>query len=170
MIEEQKQHQPPPLGPAWQGWESYRHFAQSVKADLRYVRSKGASNFLAEVLASCESRKITIPQEKIFWRARIGCEEEEVVDSEDAELSVSHIEDRVRQRPSADSATEKRALSIFVAVYLTYSDTGRSNFRIAARAVRVALGREAALRSPECGSWSLNHTLSSVIFTLKQHS
>ena len=38
----------PPLGPAWEGWESYNQFAESVKSDLRYVRSNLADGFLAE--------------------------------------------------------------------------------------------------------------------------
>jgi hypothetical protein len=67
-----------PLGPAWWGLESYRQFAQSVKTDLRYVRSKGASDFLNEVLASSGNRKLTIPRGHIYWRARLGCEYEEV--------------------------------------------------------------------------------------------
>ncbi len=91
MTDEQKQT--PIFGPAWRGWESYRQFAQSVKADLRYVRSKPASGFLEEVLASCESRKLTIPKGSFFWRARLGCEDEVITDA-GGDITVSHIEER----------------------------------------------------------------------------
>jgi hypothetical protein len=45
--------------PAWFGSESYREFAQSVKNDLRYVRSVSANQFLDEVriIANSSSRK-----------------------------------------------------------------------------------------------------------------
>ncbi|MDE5443202.1 hypothetical protein GWG65_17435 [Bradyrhizobium sp. CSA207] len=49
--------------PTWQGWHSYDQFVQSVKSDLRYVRSPSANGFLDEVLASCLSRKLTIPKD-----------------------------------------------------------------------------------------------------------
>jgi hypothetical protein len=89
---------PPPLGPAWEGWESYNLFAESVKSDLRYVRSKAANSFLEEILASCATRKLTVPQKRIFWRARLGCEEREVTDVEDGDLHVTHIEERPHGR------------------------------------------------------------------------
>jgi len=57
-----------PLG----GWETYRLFAVSVKANLRYVRYRAANDFLDNVLDSCGNRKIAIPQGSIYWRARLG--------------------------------------------------------------------------------------------------
>jgi hypothetical protein len=81
------------FGPAWRGWESYGVFARSVKSDLRYVRSKATNYFLDGVLASCGSRKIVIPQKKTYWRARLGCEYEEVA-IEDDDITVTHEEDR----------------------------------------------------------------------------
>jgi hypothetical protein len=85
---------PFPLGAAWKGWESYNQFAGSVKSNLRFVRSKTASSFLDEILASCTGRRVTIPQKKLFWRARLGCESEEVIDGDDGDLRVGHMEDR----------------------------------------------------------------------------
>ena len=41
-----KANDPPLFGPAWEGWESYKLFAKSVKSDLRYVRSKATNSFL----------------------------------------------------------------------------------------------------------------------------
>jgi len=70
----------PSFGPAWVGWESYNAFAESVKNDLRFVRSKSAEQFLGEVRASCSSRKMSIPKDRAFWRARLGCECEEITE------------------------------------------------------------------------------------------
>ncbi|WP_407112419.1 RES family NAD+ phosphorylase [Bradyrhizobium sp. LMG 9283] len=81
------------FGPAWQGWHSYDQFVQSVKSDLRYVRSPSANGFLDEVLASCPSRKLTIPKDRIFWRARLGCEWQEV-EQTDGEITAVVEEDR----------------------------------------------------------------------------
>jgi hypothetical protein len=83
-----------PFGPAWRGWESYRLFAESVKTDLRYVRREDATAFLDRVLASCgDDRKVTIPMGKIYWRARLGCDSEEIID-DDGDIRVIHDEDR----------------------------------------------------------------------------
>jgi hypothetical protein len=73
--------------------ESYNQFAQSVKTDSRYVRSKLADAFLAEVVASCTSRAIVVPANSVFWRARLGCEYEEVTRTED-DFTVAWEEDR----------------------------------------------------------------------------
>ena len=66
------------FGPAWEGWDGYRRFAETVKADLRYVRSKDGNDFLRTVLATYRSRKLIIRQEHTYWRARLGFEHEEV--------------------------------------------------------------------------------------------
>ena len=83
----------PPLGPAWIGWESYNDFATSVKSGLRYVRSKASEQFLAEIRASCATRRLVIPQKKIFWRARLGCEYEQVTTTH-PDITVVHDEER----------------------------------------------------------------------------
>jgi len=87
----------PPFGPAWVGWESYNAFATSVKSDLRYVRSKVSEQFLAEVRASCATRRLVIPQKKIFWRARLGCEYEQVTNT-DPDITVAYDEERPYER------------------------------------------------------------------------
>jgi hypothetical protein len=103
---------PFPLGPAWAGWEDYQHFAESVKTDLRYVRSKVASNFLDEVLASCANRKLISPQESTYWRARLGCEFEEITDVV-GHIHIPHLEDRPYSRdqmkPISNWQSEGRA-------------------------------------------------------------
>jgi hypothetical protein len=62
------------LGPVLRGWQRYQIFAESVKTDLRFVRNSTANDFLEKVLSSCRERKLTIPERRIFWRARRGCE------------------------------------------------------------------------------------------------
>lgn len=81
------------FGPAWPGWDSYNQFAQSAKSDLRYVRSKSANDFLGQVLASCERRKIVIRKDSIFWRARLGCDSVEVSQT-DEDVTAVYEEDR----------------------------------------------------------------------------
>lgn len=81
------------FGPSWQGWQSYVQFAESVKSRLRYVRSSSADQFLEEVRASCPSRKVTIPNRSLYWRARLGCEWEEVTQT-DGEITAVVDEER----------------------------------------------------------------------------
>lgn len=81
------------FGPAWRGWDSYHKFAQSVKSDLRYVRSKPSNDFLDEVLASCARRKLVIRKDSIFWRARLGCDSVEV-EQTDGEVTAVYEQDR----------------------------------------------------------------------------
>jgi hypothetical protein len=57
----------------WEGWDSYRQFAERVKAHLRYVRSKEDHVFLDTVFNIYSSRKLTIPKGRTYWRARLGC-------------------------------------------------------------------------------------------------
>jgi hypothetical protein len=46
------------------------------------------------VIASCGDRKLTVPKGHTYWRARLGCEYEEVTDEDSADIHVTHIEDR----------------------------------------------------------------------------
>src|SRR4051812_18893995 len=70
------------FGPAWIGWQNYNDFSEAVKNTLRFVRSRTSEQFLDEVRGSCATRKMTIPKGSIFWRARLGCEWEEVTEQE----------------------------------------------------------------------------------------
>jgi hypothetical protein len=82
------------FGPAWEGWESYRLFAESVKTDLRYVRRTAENGCLNEVLATSGPRRLIIsPGQHVYWRARLGCAHEEVTDK-DGDLHVSWPENR----------------------------------------------------------------------------
>jgi hypothetical protein len=85
------------LGPAWEGWESYNLFEESVKNDLRFVRSKPSEQFLNDVRGSCPSRKIVVPKSRAFWRARLGCEYEDIEREYEA-ISVVTPEERPYDR------------------------------------------------------------------------
>ncbi len=65
--------------PALRGWTRYSLFAESVTTGLRYVRDNLASSFLEDVLVSCEGRKLSISKGRIYWRARLGCEIDNIV-------------------------------------------------------------------------------------------
>jgi RES domain len=71
------------VSPAVSGWMWYQIFADSVKNNLRYVRSRDVNEFLKKVLNTCSDRKITIPKGTIFWRARRGHESKLVIDKYD---------------------------------------------------------------------------------------
>ncbi len=81
------------FGPAWIGWQNYNDFAEAVKTNLRFVRSPASDRFLSEVRASCSSRKLTIPKGRMFWRARLGYELEEVK-REEPDITVVYPEER----------------------------------------------------------------------------
>ena len=53
-------------GPAWAGWMRYHEFAESVKSDLRFVRSESASKFLDDVKKSCKRRALPISQKSLL--------------------------------------------------------------------------------------------------------
>jgi hypothetical protein len=70
------------FGPGWEGWQRYQIFAEAVKKNLRYVRSRAENDFLESVLGSCKARKLTIPAGHSFWRARKGCESKLVIEKD----------------------------------------------------------------------------------------
>src|ERR1700741_12272 len=82
-----------PCNPAWKGWQRYHLFAESVKTTLRFVRNNATNEFLEKVLSSCGERKVTIPEKRIFWRARRGCEFKLLTEKHD-DLDVSWDEER----------------------------------------------------------------------------
>ena len=81
------------FGPAFEGWDAYQQFADSVRTNLRYVRSRATDDFLDNVLATCSSRELTIPRGRVYWRARLGCEYERVT-SGDGDTEVCWEKDR----------------------------------------------------------------------------
>jgi hypothetical protein len=103
---------PSPFGRAWKGWQTYQLFAESVKTDLRYVRSTFANNFLQNVLATCSERKLIIPKGTIYWRARRGCTYERIT-GKDGNFHVCWDEERpysqTEMKPISNWQSEGRA-------------------------------------------------------------
>src|ERR1700674_5064850 len=62
--------------------------------------------------ALCGDRKLTIPKGNIYWRARLGCESEEITD-DNGGLRVIHDEDRPyskdKMKPISNRQSEGRA-------------------------------------------------------------
>jgi RES domain-containing protein len=81
------------IGPAWMGWQNYNDFSESVKTSMRFVRSPSSERLLDEVRASCTTRKTIIAKGKSFWRARLGCEFDEVT-KEEPDITVVYPEER----------------------------------------------------------------------------
>ena len=52
--------------------DSFRHFDQSVRRELRYVRTVDQEDFLAKVLETSRSRAVPLKAERILWRAQVG--------------------------------------------------------------------------------------------------
>lgn len=87
------------VGRGWMGSQRYNDFAEEVKTNLRFIRSRSSEQFLDEVRASCLSRKIVIPKAESFWRAQIGCELEEITEAETDIEGEDIAEVYPRQRP-----------------------------------------------------------------------
>ena len=56
----------------FQSWRSYRNFERAVRRDFRYVRSVENEKFLSTVLETAATRKLTLEEQLIFWRAQLG--------------------------------------------------------------------------------------------------
>ncbi|MGA7323843.1 MAG: RES family NAD+ phosphorylase [Rhodomicrobium sp.] len=74
------------------GFASYSLFAESAKANLRYLRDQASENFLNDLLTGCVNRKLVIPKGSFYWRARLG-REQKLVTNEYDDISVSWLED-----------------------------------------------------------------------------
>jgi hypothetical protein len=88
----------PLFGPAWVGRQSYNDFAESVRTKLRFVRAKLSEQFLADVRASCSTRKVTV--DKAFWCARLRVKSVALCNSRPS-VDVRHVplSDRDRVAP-----------------------------------------------------------------------
>jgi len=52
-------------------WESYRRFSLAVIRKTRYVFDKETEDFLATIVATCDSRIVGVPKGTKFWRAQL---------------------------------------------------------------------------------------------------
>ncbi len=92
---------------AFPSWRSYWNFARAVNREYRYIRSPGTEAFLAAVLATSESRRLEIPQGRIFWRAQVGHGWRPIDDETDDEIPCAHP--RSRMKPQVGRASDGRA-------------------------------------------------------------
>ncbi|GAB6091391.1 RES family NAD+ phosphorylase [Spirochaeta dissipatitropha] len=93
-------------------WRSYEAFKAAVTSRRRYVFDEETQAFLAELVASSQSRQVTIETGRNFWRAQLGggWRSECVGDTDDVlEVPAPHPPDRMR--PRLNAATEGRANS-----------------------------------------------------------
>jgi hypothetical protein len=159
------------FGPAWFGWEDYRHFAQAAKEHERYVRGDKLNQFLEEVRGSCHTRALPIEHGKTFWRAQIGCDmKAEVISEEDGLTAV--VDQYVpfsaeRMKPIRNWHTEGRAnpRGITYLYLATDRDTARSEVRpwMGSRISLAQFKITADLRVIDCSRFHKNTDLIRVL-------
>ncbi len=88
-------------------WRSYWRFAQSVSRDYRYIRSPEDEAFLTAVLETSQSRRVEVPEGRLFWRAQQG-HDWRPMDS-DTDDTIPCAYKRERMKPQTDRATDGRA-------------------------------------------------------------
>jgi len=88
-------------------WRSYWHFRQSVRRELRFVRTPETEAFIAAVLETSESRRVTIPSGRLFWRAQLGHDWRPMNSDTDDEIPCAFP--RSRMKPLPDRAWDGRA-------------------------------------------------------------
>ena len=92
----------------FQSWRSYRNFERAVQRDFRYVRSVENEKFLSTVLETAPTRKLTLEEQLIFWRAQLGHDwRKEDYDGEMFEVECGYSPERMK--PLRDRAYEGRA-------------------------------------------------------------
>lgn len=93
--------------PEFESWRSYMRFASSVKRKARYIYDRAVEDFLATVLATGDSRKRELPNDKYLWRAQHG-HDWSTVEVEELDIDVPAVHRPERMKPLADSAREGR--------------------------------------------------------------
>ena len=96
---------------SFKSWQSYMHFALSVKSKSRYILDEDCMEFLGAIKDTCPSRAKILAKDTILWRAQKGCDYRAYYEGE------AYIDDRPepyspqRMSPLTDSASEGRANS-----------------------------------------------------------
>lgn len=98
---------PPDVPGKFPSWRSYWNFAREVSRSYRYVRSPETEAFLTAVLATSESRRVEIPQGRLFWRAQVGHAWRPMNSDTDDEIPCAHPKSRMK--PLMDRASDGRA-------------------------------------------------------------
>jgi hypothetical protein len=128
-----------------------------VREKLRYIRTPEQDAFLKIVLATWESRKVTLKSGNIFWRAQLGnaCSKQ-VHDGEPHEFPCAHP--AARMKPLRNQASEGRANSKGIpCLYLaTRKETAMSEVRPWIGSY-VSVGQFKLLRDIDIVDYSRNH-------------
>lgn len=92
----------------FRSWQSYWDFERAVRRDRRFVRSAETEAFLENVREGAASRKVTLKEKGIFWRAQLGHDwRTEKQGDDEFEVPCAYPPDRMK--PLRDQASEGRA-------------------------------------------------------------
>ncbi|MCA0367938.1 MAG: RES family NAD+ phosphorylase [Proteobacteria bacterium] len=80
-------------------WRGYWNFQRSVSRELRYVRTSETEAFLAAVLETSASRRVTIPAGQLYWRAQLGHAWRPMGSDHDEEIPCAYPADRMKPLP-----------------------------------------------------------------------
>ncbi len=56
----------------FKSWNSYRHFANRVRRETRFIRTPEDENFLREVVRTSKTRMRELRADSGLWRAQLG--------------------------------------------------------------------------------------------------
>lgn len=92
----------------FKSWRSYWDFDLSVRRKLRFAWNSDVVEFLDTVLATSETRKVSLKKDTVFWRAQLGHDwRDEGQGNEVFEVPCAHPPDRMK--PLQDRASDGRA-------------------------------------------------------------
>ena len=95
--------------PEFKSWRSFWNFEQATKNRTRYGHAPEVEAFLDTVLQTTEKRVEVLAQEKILWRAQLGCDWEPIYEKGEYidDNPAPHPPDRMK--PLSGRASEGRA-------------------------------------------------------------
>ena len=95
--------------PEFKSWKGYWEFEHSTKYRTRYVHAPEVEAFLDSVLQTTEKRVDVLAQEKILWRAQLGCDGEPIYEEGEYidDNPIPHQPERMK--PLSRRASEGRA-------------------------------------------------------------
>lgn len=89
-------------------WRSFWIFQQSVRSELRYVRTAASETFLQTVLETCRERVGNLKAGSHFWRAQLG-HDWRLTGPEEAEIEIPCAYSASRMKPLSGRASDGRA-------------------------------------------------------------
>jgi hypothetical protein len=89
---------------------AYLCFEHSVQEKNRYIHDQYTERFLIAVFETSKNREVIFPKDKVFWRARLGCEKSEGIKYHGLNLNQKDIPYAPeKMKPVAGRAKEGRA-------------------------------------------------------------